>query len=110
MAADLIALVLPSCAAAQWQAGQRGPALLGWAFWLVAFVFVVTAGIGFASTNISDVTLTRASRVTPAVTDAQAALVDGMAARDRECKGGVGKFCREREAAVTERRRIQRDQ
>ena len=27
-----------------------------------------------------------------------------MAARDRECKGGVGKFCREREAAVAERR------
>jgi hypothetical protein len=29
-----------------------------------------------------------------------------MAARDRECKGGVGKFCREREAAVVERRQI----
>jgi hypothetical protein len=27
-----------------------------------------------------------------------------MAARDRECKGGVGKFCRDREAAVIERR------
>jgi predicted secreted protein len=27
-----------------------------------------------------------------------------MATRDRECKGGVGKFCREREAAVAERR------
>ncbi len=29
-----------------------------------------------------------------------------MAARDRECKGGVGKFCREREATVSERRLI----
>jgi hypothetical protein len=29
-----------------------------------------------------------------------------MAARDRECKGGVGKFCREREAAVAERRQL----
>ena len=29
-----------------------------------------------------------------------------MAARDWECKGGVGKFCREREAAVVERRQI----
>jgi hypothetical protein len=38
------------------------------------------------------------------VTTAQAALTDAMAARDRECKGGVGKFCRERESAVTERR------
>jgi hypothetical protein len=27
-----------------------------------------------------------------------------MTARDRECKSGVGKFCREREAAVAERR------
>jgi len=73
---------------------------------VVAFVFAVTAGIGFASTNISDVTLTRASRVTPAITGAQAALADAMAARDRECKGGVGKFCREREAAVAERRQV----
>jgi len=60
--------------------------------------------IGFASVNIADVTTARASRATPAVTTAQAALSDAMAARDRECKGGVGKFCRERETAVTERR------
>jgi hypothetical protein len=58
------------------------------------------------STNISDVTLTRASRVTSAVTGAQAALTDAMAARDRECKGEVGKFCRDREAEVAERCQI----
>jgi hypothetical protein len=62
------------------------------------------AGVGFASTNIADVTLAGASRITPAVQTAQAALTDAMAARGRECKGGVGKFCREREAAVNERR------
>ena len=106
VAADLVALVMPSCAAGLWQAGQRTTALVGWAAWLMTFVFAVTAGIGFASTNITDVTLARASRVTPAVTMAQAALNDAMAARDRECKGGVGKFCREREAAVAERRQI----
>jgi hypothetical protein len=72
--------------------------------WVLTFVFAVTAGIGFASTNITDVTLARASRVTPAVAVAQAALSDAMSARDRECKGGVGKFCRERELAVNERR------
>src|SRR5258707_9178915 len=60
--------------------------------------------IGFASVNIPDASTPRASRATPAVTTAQAALSDAMAARDRECKGGVGKFCRERETAVTERR------
>jgi Phage integrase family len=82
----------------RWHTGQRATALVGWVVWFVTFVFAVTAGIGFASTNISDVTLVRASRVTPAVTSAQAMLADAMAARDRECKGGIGKFCREREA------------
>jgi hypothetical protein len=106
VAADLVALVMPSCAAGLWQAGQRATALVGWAVWLMTFVFAVTAGIGFASTNIADVTMARASRVTPAVAVAQAALADAMAARDRECKGGVGKFCREREAAVADRRQV----
>jgi hypothetical protein len=104
VAADLVALVMPSCAAGLWQAGQRATALAGWAVWLMTFVFAVTAGIGFASVNIADATMARASRATPAVTTAQAALNDAMAARDRECKGGVGKFCRERETAVSERR------
>ena len=106
VAADLVALVMPSCAAGLWRTGQRATALVGWGVWLMTFVFAVTAGIGFASTNISDVAVARASRVTPAVANAQAALTDAMAARDRECKGGVGKFCREREAAVVERRQI----
>lgn len=106
VAADLVALVMPSCAAGLWQAGQRATALVGWAIWLVTFVFAVTAGVGFASTNISDVTTARASRLTPAIAGAQAALTDAMAARDRECKSGVGKFCREREAAVAERRQV----
>jgi hypothetical protein len=106
VAADLAALVLPSAAAGLWHTGQRATALVGWGVWFVTFVFAVTAGIGFASTNISDVTLVRASRVTPAVTSAKAMLADAMAARDRECKGGVGKFCHEREALVAERRQL----
>jgi len=104
VAADLIALVVPSCAARLWQGRQRAISLAGWAVWAMTFVFAVTAGIGFASTNIADVTLARASRTTPAIQAAHDALADAMAARDRECKGGVGKFCREREAAVNERR------
>jgi hypothetical protein len=104
VAADLAALAVPSCAARLWQTRQRGAAATGWLVWLMTFAFAVTAGIGFASVNISDVTLTRASRVTPAVTSAQAALADAMTARDRECTHGVGKFCREREQAVNERR------
>jgi hypothetical protein len=34
----------------------------------------------------------------------QLLLTDAMAARDRECAHGVGKFCRERETTVTDRR------
>jgi hypothetical protein len=104
VATDLVALAAPLCAANLWGAGQRATALVAWSIWLMTFIFAVTAGIGFASTNIADVTLARASRPTLAVTLAQAALADAMAARDRECKGGVGKFCREREASVAERR------
>lgn len=104
VAADLVALAVPSCAATAWRVRQRGAAAAGWAVWLMTFAFALIAGIGFASVNISDVTLARASRVTPAVTTAQTALADATASRDRECKGGVGKFCREREAQVTERR------
>jgi hypothetical protein len=104
VAADLVALVMPSCATGLWHAGRRPAALIGWGAWAVTFAFAITAGIGFASVNIADVTLARASRVTPAVAVAQAALSDAISARDRECRGGVGKFCREREAAVIERR------
>jgi hypothetical protein len=104
VAADCVALAMPSCAGWLWEAHHRATALAGWAVWAVTFLFAVTAGIGFASVNIADVTLARASRVTPAVTAAETLLSDAMTARDRECHGGVGKFCREREAAVAERR------
>lgn len=104
VAADCVALAVPSIAAMAWQKRQRATALAGWSVWAMTFAFAVMAGIGFASLNIADVTQTRASRVTPAVTSAQTALADAMQSRDRECKGGVGKFCREREATVNERR------
>jgi hypothetical protein len=103
VASDLVALAAPSCGAHLWGAGRRATSFVAWSLWLMTFMFAVTAGLGFASVNIADVTLARASRATPAVTVAQAALADAMAARDRECKGGVGRFCREREAAVAER-------
>jgi hypothetical protein len=78
VAADVVAFVMTSCAAGLWQAQQRATAPVGWAVWAVTFVFAVTAGIGFASTNITDVTLSRASRITPPVAAAQAALGDAM--------------------------------
>jgi hypothetical protein len=104
VASDMVALVMPSVAARAWQARHRATALAGWMVWLATFVFATMAGIGFASTNISDVTMVRASRETPAVTSESTSLADAMAARDRECKGGVGRYCREREQAVVDRR------
>jgi len=106
VSADLVALIMPSCAAGLWHTRRRATSLAGWAVWAMTFVFAVTAGIGFASVNITDVTAARAARLTPAVTAAQSGLSDAMSARDRECVRGVGKFCREREAAVAERRQI----
>jgi hypothetical protein len=104
VAADLGALAVPSCAAGLWHARQRATAAAAWAVWAMTFAFAMTASIGYASTNIADVTASRASRITPAIEAAKAALGDAMTSRDRECAGGVGRFCREREAAVTDRR------
>jgi hypothetical protein len=43
VAADLVALVAPSCAARLWQARHRATSLAGWAVWAVTFVFAVSA-------------------------------------------------------------------
>jgi hypothetical protein len=105
VASDLVALAIPACAVQQWHAGNRATATVAWVIWFMPFVFAVTAGIGFASVNITDVTLARASRETPAIVTARNDLADAVTARDRECAGGVGRFCRQRADAVTERRR-----
>jgi hypothetical protein len=86
VASDCVALVLPSVAARAWQARQRATALAGWMVWLATFAFALVSSIGFAATNISDVTMVRASRETPAVTAAQTALGDAMASRDQNAE------------------------
>jgi hypothetical protein len=103
VASDFAALAVPPAAARLWQARHRTTAAVAWLVWSLTFVFAVTSGIGFASVNIADVTITRASRVTPAVTTAQDALRDAMTSRTRECSGGVGPYCRQREQAVADR-------
>jgi hypothetical protein len=104
VASDAVALVMPSCAAWAWQGKRRGAAFAGWAVWLATFAFALSGAIGFAATNIADVTMVRASRSTPAVTAAQSALAAAVTSRDRECKTGTGRYCREREASVVDRR------
>jgi hypothetical protein len=103
VASDMVALVMPSVAAMAWQGKRRGAALGGWLVWILTLAFALSGGIGFASINISNTVTARASRTTPAVTVAQTALGDAMASRDRECRGGVGRYCREREQAVIDR-------
>jgi hypothetical protein len=103
LCADCAALALPSVAASAWRAGERTTAGAAWLTWTAVYAFALLGSVGFASVSISDVTMARAAQVTPQVTQAQGALSDAMAARDRGCKGGVGKFCREREAAVVDR-------
>src|SRR6266852_5792480 len=49
VAADMVALAIPSCAARLWGTHRRAAASAGWAVWFMSFVFAVTAGIGFAS-------------------------------------------------------------
>jgi hypothetical protein len=104
MAADVASFVLPSCAVRLWRINHRGVAAAAWGTWTLMFAFAITAGIGFASTNIADTTSARAGWITPAIDAAQNALADAKAARDREC-GKVGPICRQREDAVAERQR-----
>ncbi|MGM4960915.1 hypothetical protein ACT4MK_36995 [Bradyrhizobium barranii] len=105
VAADLVLLAVPETATQLWQAGKRATAAAAWAIWSIVSVFALTGGIGFASANIADATLARASRITPAVTAARAALIDAVTARDRECASGEGRICRARDQVVTERHR-----
>lgn len=102
VAADLVLLAVPETATQLWQAGRRATAATAWAIWSIVSVFALTGGIGFASANIADMTLARASRITPAVTAARAALKDAVTARDRECASGEGRICRARDQVVTE--------
>ncbi|MEY9524082.1 hypothetical protein ABIF70_005223 [Bradyrhizobium japonicum] len=46
VAADLVALAMPSTAAQLWQARQRATAAAAWLVWSMTFLFAVTAGIG----------------------------------------------------------------
>jgi len=62
------ALVMPSIAAMAWRSKRRGAALAGWLVWILTLAFALSAGIGFASINISDTLTARASRTAPAVT------------------------------------------
>jgi len=97
---DVAAAAIPRQASDLWIARRKLASLIAWAIFAMTFSFAICNGLGFTSTNLADVTQARASRETPAVRDARLSLGDAMAARDRECRGGIGRFCRERETTV----------
>ncbi len=103
VAADLIVFAVPPTSVQLWQARRRTAASVSWMVWLVAFVYVVQAGIGFASDNLAKVKLERAS-LAPTVTRTAETLRAAEASRVRECRSSAGRFCREREKDERDRR------
>jgi hypothetical protein len=100
VATDIAAFVLPT-----WALARRSA--LAWALWAVTFAFALIASVGFASLNIADATIERASRSTPAIEDARLALADAKLARDRECIRIRRPMCQHREdEVITAQRRL----
>jgi hypothetical protein len=99
VASDIAAFVLPTWALSL----PRWRSAAAWALWTVTFGFALLASVGFASLNIADTALARASRSTPAIVDAQLALADAKLARDRECIRVRRPMCQRREDEVVAR-------
>jgi len=100
VASDIAAFVLPT-----WALARRSA--LAWALWSVTFAFALIASVGFASLNVTDVAIARASQTTPTIQDARRALEDAKAARDRECIRIRRPMCQHREdEVVTAQRRL----
>jgi hypothetical protein len=103
VASDVAAFVLPTWALSL----PRWRSMLAWALWSVTFAFALIASVGFASLNITDVAIARASQTTPAIEDARRALEDAKLARDRECIRIRRPMCQHREdEVITAQRRL----
>lgn len=60
LAADVLAVLLPSVGAQLWRHGARPAALIAWTLWSLALMMTLLAASGFASTNIGDAVAGRA--------------------------------------------------
>jgi membrane protein implicated in regulation of membrane protease activity len=60
VAADVLALILPSAACALWFERHRAAAVTAWAVWTMTIAITLMASIGFASLNIADTIAARA--------------------------------------------------
>src|SRR5262245_13143330 len=78
MAADVLALALPSGAVALWHARRPFLATMAWTSWALAASLAVMASLGFIERNISDTTAGRAAVVTmaEATTDQRTAAIE----------------------------------
>src|SRR5262245_5174557 len=107
VATDVLALTLPSAAAALWYARRPVLASTAWTTWTLAFGLAVLASLGFVERNVSDVAAGRQAIVATAASIAEqrqsaieAARIAANAAteaRKAECIVRGAK-CREREA------------
>ena len=64
VAADILALVLPTAARTLWTDRRRMAAVVAWALWTITVAVALTATVGFAALNIADTTAARAKTVT----------------------------------------------
>jgi hypothetical protein len=107
VAADLLAIVLPSAAGHLWHARHRLLAIAGWLVWSAAAALAIFASLGFVERNVSDTAAGRRAVVTAAVVTndqrtsaieaARVAANAATRAKDAECVRR-GPMCRDREA------------
>jgi hypothetical protein len=106
MAADLLALTLPTAAAGLWYARRPGMAVLAWLTWALAATLTTLASVGYVELHVNDTAAGRRAilATSAAVTDqrqagvtvAQLAAETARRAREAECLTR-GPRCRERE-------------
>jgi hypothetical protein len=106
IAADLLAIVLPSTALALWWNRRHLLATAAWATWTLAVTMAILASLGFASLHLGDTAAGRAAIVSTAVATAdqrnatieaaRAAAQAATVARQGECQRR-GPLCRDLE-------------
>jgi hypothetical protein len=115
VAADVLAVALPTVAVALWLRRRRPLASAAWATWSLSLALAVLASIGFVNRHVGDAAAARAATVSTAaartaqrdaaITTAQRAAAAAAVAREAECKIR-GQRCRaleqEEQARLTE--------
>jgi len=106
VAADVLAIALPTTAAALWHARHRMLAMAAWVVWSAAASLAVFASLGFVERNVSDTAAGRqavvtsaasfAEQRTSAIEAARNAANAATKAKDAECLRR-GPLCRDRE-------------